>query len=130
MNNQNLVALNYALLLKEKTCREYWHRVKMCAFHDSIDTDQLKNEIKATGCSGNLRSYIRRTKHEDTTQQTRDTDMISIKFRDEKTTITVNNGVVTSTNPSLEKLTNTLLLGTFGRFNNSEVYPNRDGVIA
>ena len=51
--------------------------------------------------------------------------MQTIQFMDD-IIITIENGAITSTEPVVERLANTLLKGTFGKFNNSEVYPNRD----
>jgi hypothetical protein len=44
--------------------------------------------------------------------------------------IQVNNGQVFSDNAVLQKLAEQLLAGTFGKFNNSEVYPDKDSAIA
>lgn len=44
--------------------------------------------------------------------------------------VTVNNGVLSSENSQLSLLAGTLLAGTFGRFDNDEIYRNRDKAIA
>ncbi len=51
--------------------------------------------------------------------------MQTIQFMDD-IIITIENGVITSTEPAVERLANTLLEGTFGKFNNQEVYRDRD----
>ncbi|MEI6424614.1 MAG: hypothetical protein WCP55_20520 [Lentisphaerota bacterium] len=52
-----------------------------------------------------------------------------VKLQDD-ITVKVDNGVVSSSIPSLNKLANVLLAGTFGAFNNQEVYHDRDRAIA
>lgn len=54
--------------------------------------------------------------------------MQQIKYHDYQ--LQVNNGVLSSDNESLLSFANSLLRGTFGKFNNSEVYPNKDSAIA
>jgi len=42
----------------------------------------------------------------------------------------VNNGILSSNNPQLLKWANAILASSFGQFNNSEVYPDKDSAIA
>jgi hypothetical protein len=42
----------------------------------------------------------------------------------------VNNGVITGNRKPLVSLANEILAGSFGKFNNGEVYPDRDYAIA
>jgi hypothetical protein len=51
--------------------------------------------------------------------------MQTIRFED-GTVITIKNRVIRATEPAIEELANTLLKGTYGKFNNDEIYPNRD----
>jgi len=44
--------------------------------------------------------------------------------------ISVNNGKLGCKNKELLELANAILEGSFGKFNNSEVYPDRDHAIA
>lgn len=55
--------------------------------------------------------------------------MKTLDLRD-GTTLTIDGDKITSNNPSLGKLANTILAGTFGKFGNSEVYPNKENAIA
>lgn len=46
------------------------------------------------------------------------------------TTLTIQGDTVTSNNEHFQSLANSILKGTFGRFDNSEVYPNKENAIA